>query len=412
MAAPRKKKTTRARSPRSKRQDSDRDEDRDVDPDAGLPDVPDDGDDGDRLAAESGHDGEGDEVDADLDDEVLVGEIVPAGDDAVLAGDEDIGDIDADLDRLIEPEPDDHDDRDGGARSSRPGIVKHDPLSAYIQETKRYRLLSREEEHELAVKLVEQGDTDAARRLIEANLRLVVKIAYEYRRAYRNLLDLVQEGNIGLMQAVRKYDPYRGVKLSSYAAWWIRAYILKFILNNWRLVKIGTTQAQRKLFFNLRKEKERLEQLGFTPSPALLAENLDVAERDVIEMEKRLSAPDASLDAPMPGGEDDGAPRTRLDFLPNEEGERPDRQVAQSQFQELLRGKLERFADTLEGREATIFRERWLTDAPQTLQQIGDQYGITRERARQLEKRLLSRLRKFLEKELGTAVDIDALSRE
>jgi RNA polymerase sigma-32 factor len=410
MAAPRKKKTTSARRPRGKRQDPDHDQAHDEDRDAGFPDHDDDGD-GDRFASGRDDDGgeHGDDADTDLEAEVLVGEIVPAGDDA------DIGDIDADLDRLIEPEPELNDDVDEGAAAprSRPGIVKHDPLSAYIQETKRYRLLSREEEHELAVKLHEQGDTDAARRLIEANLRLVVKIAYEYRRAYRNLLDLVQEGNIGLMQAVRKYDPYRGVKLSSYAAWWIRAYILKFILNNWRLVKIGTTQAQRKLFFNLRKEKERLEQLGFTPTPSLLAENLDVAEKDVIEMEKRLSAPDASLDAPMPGGgEDDGAARTRMDFLPNEEGDRPDRQVAQSQFTELLRGKLEGFAKTLEGREATIFRERWLTDAPQTLQQIGDQYGITRERARQLEKRLLSRLRKFLEKELGTAVDIDALSRE
>ncbi|HWN67928.1 MAG TPA: RNA polymerase factor sigma-32 [Haliangium sp.] len=408
MAAPRKKKTTSARRPRGKRQDRDHDQGRDEDRDVDLDD------DGERFAAESDGDGgeHGDDADSDLDAEVLVGEIVPAGEDDELVGDEDIGDIDSDLDHLIEPGDDDDEGAVAVAAKSRPGIVKHDPLSAYIQETKRYRLLDREEEHVLAVKLVEQGDTDAARRLIEANLRLVVKIAYEYRRAYRNLLDLVQEGNIGLMQAVRKYDPYRGVKLSSYAAWWIRAYILKFILNNWRLVKIGTTQAQRKLFFNLRKEKERLEQLGFSPTPSLLAENLDVAEKDVIEMEKRLSAPDASLDAPMPGGEEDGAARTRMDLLPNEEGDRPDRQVAQSQFTELLRGKLERFADTLEGREATIFRERWLTDAPMTLQQIGDQYGITRERARQLEKRLLSRLRKFLEKELGTAVDIDALSRE
>jgi RNA polymerase sigma-32 factor len=411
MAAPRKKKPTSARGARSKRQDPDRDQAHDQDRDGDRGADFEDGDDSDRFAATSDAGGgeHGDDADTDLEAEVLVGEIVSADDDAALADDGDIGDLDADLDRLIEPAADDEGE---AAPRSRPGLVRHDPLSAYIQETKRYRLLSREEEHELAVKLAEHGDTDAARRLIEANLRLVVKIAYEYRRAYRNLLDLVQEGNIGLMQAVRKYDPYRGVKLSSYAAWWIRAYILKFILNNWRLVKIGTTQAQRKLFFNLRKEKERLEQLGFSPTPALLAENLDVAEKDVIEMEKRLSAPDASLDAPMPGGEDDGGARTRMDFLPNEESDRPDRQVAQSQFTELLRGKLEGFAQTLEGREATIFRERWLTDAPLTLQQIGDQYGITRERARQLEKRLLARLRKFLEQELGTAVDIDALSRE
>ncbi len=295
--------------------------------------------------------------------------------------------------------------------SSRIGLIKRDPLTAYVQETKRHALLSREEEHELAVKVVEDQDAAAARRLIEANLRLVVKIAYEYRRAHRNLLDLIQEGNIGLMQAVSKYDPYRGVKLSSYAAWWIRAYILKFVLNNWRLVKIGTTQAQRKLFFNLRKEKDRLEQLGFTPTPALLAENLEVAEKDVVEMEKRLSAPDASLDAPVGSDDEDGS-RTRLDTLPSNDGARPDLQVAQSQFHELLRAKLEAFADTLEGREETIFRERWLTESPLTLQQIGNRYSISRERARQLEKRMLNRLRKYLEEEFGTAVDIDALSLE
>ncbi len=294
------------------------------------------------------------------------------------------------------------------ARSS--SIAKRDPMAAYMADVRRYPLLTPDEEHDLAVKLVEHGDTASARRLIEANLRLVVKIAYEYRRAHKNLLDLVQEGNIGLIQAVGKYDPYRGVKLSSYAAFWIRAYILKFILNNWRLVKIGTTQAQRKLFFNLRKEREKLEQLGFQPTTALLAEKLDVSEKEVVEMERRLAAPDASLDAPLGSSDDDGT-RTRLDYLPSD-GERPDRVVAQNEFSDLLRGKLESFASTLEGREETIFRERWLTDEPLTLQQIGDRYNVSRERARQLEKRMLGRLKKYLEAELGSAVDIDAMTRE
>lgn len=293
--------------------------------------------------------------------------------------------------------------------AERVSLIKRDPLQAYMQEARRYPLLTPEEEHSLAVRLYEHGDTVAARKLVEANLRLVVKIAYEYRRAHKNLLDLVQEGNIGLIQAVRKFDPYRGVKLSSYAAFWIRAYILKFILNNWRLVKIGTTQAQRKLFFNLRKEKERLEQLGFQPTSALLAENLQVSEKEVEEMEKRMAAPESSLDAPV-ASDDDGS-RTRLDYLPSED-ERPDRVVEQNEFSALLRDKLERFASTLQGREQTIFRERWLTDTPKTLQEIGDEYGVSRERARQLEKRLLGRLRKYLEAELGTTVDIDALSRE
>ena len=321
------------------------------------------------------------------------------------------GAIDVGEDAHEEPR-DDHADAEDRApkRATGGSLARRDPLSAYMAETRRYPLLTPEEEHALAVRLVEHGDTGAARKLIEANLRLVVKIAYEYRRAHRNLLDLVQEGNIGLIQAVGKFDPYRGVKLSSYAAFWIRAYILKFILNNWRLVKIGTTQAQRKLFFNLRKEREKLEQLGFQPTSALLAEKLDVPEREVVEMERRLAAPEASLDAPL-GSDDGDGTRTRLDYLPSDD-DRPDRAVAQSEFSQLLRGKLEAFANTLEGREQAIFRERWLSEEPLTLQELGDRYHVSRERARQLEKRMLDRLKKYLEAEMGTAIDIEALSRE
>ena len=310
-------------------------------------------------------------------------------------------------------EPDEVLDDDAEAVRAERGssLARRDPMALYLRETRRYPLLTPQEEHDLATRLVEHGDSKAARRLIEANLRLVVKIAYEYRRAHKNLLDLVQEGNIGLIQAVSKFDPYRGVKLSSYAAFWIRAYILKFILNNWRLVKIGTTQAQRKLFFNLRKEREKLEQLGFQPTAALLAEKLDVPEKEVVEMERRLAAPEASLDAPLGSSSDDDGSRTRLDYLPSDDV-RPDRAVAQSEFSQLLRGKLESFAQTLEGREQTIFRERWLTEEPLTLQEIGDRYQVSRERARQLEKRMLDRLKKYLESELGTSVDIDQLSRE
>jgi RNA polymerase sigma-32 factor len=340
-----------------------------------------------------------------------------ADDDKDEAGDDE--GLDADLaaasaiDVGEEPSPDDEpaEPKAPAARAERGGsLARRDPMAAYMSETRRYPLLTPEEEHDLAVRLVEHGDTTAARKMIEANLRLVVKIAYEYRRAHRNLLDLVQEGNIGLIQAVGKFDPYRGVKLSSYAAFWIRAYILKFILNNWRLVKIGTTQAQRKLFFNLRKEREKLEQLGFQPTTALLAEKLDVSEKDVIEMERRLAAPEASLDAPMGGGDDDGT-RTRMDYLPSEE-DRPDRAFAQSEFSALLKEKLETFASTLQGREQTIFRERWLTEEPLTLQEIGDRYQVSRERARQLEKRMLDRLKKYLEAEMGTAIDIEAMTRE
>lgn len=356
-----------------------------------------DGEAGDEEA-EGGDDGEPSEVDAELVSSSAA--VIDVDDDAAPEGG-DGGDG-------AEPPDGDGDRGRAYGREGRVGLIKRDPMQAYMQEVRRYPLLTPEEEHDLAVRLVEHGDSDAARRLVEANLRLVVKIAYEYRRAHRNLLDLVQEGNIGLLQAVRKYDPYRGVKVSSYAAFWIRAYILKFILNNWRLVKIGTTQAQRKLFFNLRKEREKLEQLGFAPTAALLAEKLDVSEQEVVDMERRLAAPESSLDAPI-GGDEDGA-RSRLDYLPSDD--RPDHSVARSEFSELLRDKLETFARSLEGREQSIFRERWLTDEPLTLQELGDRYGVSRERARQLEKRLLGRLRKYLEAELGSAVDIGALSRD
>ena len=353
---------------------------------------------GDKPAERSSEDDDGDAAEA--------AETEPSGDDDVenLAS-QAIDVVEPDLGLDEDPAlPEPSGDGRGGS------LARRDPMGAYMREVRRYPLLTPDEERALATRLVEHGDTVAARKLIEANLRLVVKIAYEYRRAHKNLLDLVQEGNVGLIQAVSKFDPYRGVKLSSYAAFWIRAYILKFILNNWRLVKIGTTQAQRKLFFNLRKEREKLEQLGFQPTSALLAEKLDVPEKEVIEMERRLAAPEASLDAPLGGDGEEGA-RTRLDYIPSDD-ERPDRAVAQSEFSQLLRGKLEAFAQTLQGREQTIFRERWLTEEPLTLQEIGDRYQVSRERARQLEKRMLDRLKKYLEAELGTAVDIGALTRD
>ncbi len=360
----------------------------------------------------TGRDGDSDD-DRDADDSAEGAESADADAEAEPDGDSEGADADlAAAAAAIEPDQVLDEDSEPAPAESRGGsLARRDPMAVYLREARRYPLLTPEEERDLATRLVEHGDTKAARKLIEANLRLVVKIAYEYRRAHKNLLDLVQEGNIGLIQAVSKFDPYRGVKLSSYAAFWIRAYILKFILNNWRLVKIGTTQAQRKLFFNLRKEREKLEQLGFQPTTALLAEKLDVPEKEVVEMERRLSAPEASLDAPVGSSGDDDGTRTRLDYLPSDDV-RPDRAVAQSEFSELLRGKLEQFAQTLEGREQTIFRERWLTDEPLTLQEIGDRYQVSRERARQLEKRMLDRLKKYLEAELGTSVDIGALSRD
>lgn len=283
-------------------------------------------------------------------------------------------------------------------------LAVRDPLQAYINEARRYPLLSREEEHELAVKLQEKGDLHAARTLVTSNLRLVVKIAHEYRKAYRNVLDLVQEGNVGLMHAVKKFDPYRGVKLSTYAAWWIRAYILKFILNNWRLVKIGTTQNQRKLFFNLRKEMDQLKAMGIDdPAPKLLAERLDVTEKDVRTMQERLSGNDISLDAPIRSSEEQKS--TRFDIIPSDE-QRPDQAIEDLQFSTLIREKVEAFGLTLKNRDREIFELRTIAEDPLTLQEIGDRYGITRERARQIERRIMDRLKDYISQELGDSVNV------
>jgi RNA polymerase sigma-32 factor len=225
-------------------------------------------------------------------------------------------------------------------------------------------------------------------------------IAREYQRAFKNLLDLIQEGNMGLMEAVKNFDPYRGVRFPSYAVWWIRAYMIRYIMNDWRMVKIGTTQAQRKLFFNLQKEKEKIESEGLTPGPKLLAQRLNVKEDEVIEMEQRLASRDLSVDVPV--GDDNEA--TLLHFLPDEK-QNPEEQFADSQYRQLLSEKLEVFAKTLKDKELVIYRERLLNEEPRTLREIGEKYGISRERVRQIEERVKRKLKSFLEKELKDGKD-------
>ncbi len=295
--------------------------------------------------------------------------------------------------------------REAAPAAGEASIERFDALSMYLREVQRHPLLPPEETQALAVKFVSTQDAAAAARLVTANLRLVVKIAYEYRRAYKNIMDLIQEGNIGLMQAVKRYDPYRGVKLSSYAAWWIRAYILRFILNNWRLVKLGTTQAQRKLFFNLRKKRAELQALGVDPTNAEIAKQLNVPENEVDEMEVRLQASEKSLDAPV--GDAEGRSIARVDMMPSlVEG--PEAIMADGELQALLKDKLGSFRKTLEGKdkELAIFDERLVADDPLTLQELGDRFGISRERVRQLEQRLTGRLREFLSDEMGDAVGV------
>lgn len=283
---------------------------------------------------------------------------------------------------------------EGAVPSIRAGGAQMDALSAYMQEASRHPILTREQEHDLAVEWKEQGDTDAARALIEHNLRLVVKIAWEYRSAHRNLLDLVQEGNIGLMMAVKNFDPYKGVRLSSYAQYWIRAYILRYIINNFHLVKIGTTQAQRKLFFNLRKEKERLEREGFVPSTKLLADRLNVKEEEVREMDQRLSGGEVSMETPVGGGEDG---TTTLEYFLADESEPVSDQVADEEQMARFRKALEEYRKTLSERDGYIFDKRLISENPLTLEEIGTHFGVSKERARQLEERIKNNLRKFLD---------------
>jgi len=270
--------------------------------------------------------------------------------------------------------------RDGNnfaSQSSENALVKFDPLQKYLQEISRYNLLTREEERDLAIRVREHGDKEAAYILATSNLRLVVKIALEFQRIWmQNLLDLIQEGNIGLMQAVRKFDPYKNVKFSYYSSFWIKAYILKFIMDNWRLVKIGTTQGQRKLFFKLKKEKQRLIDEGFDPKPKLLSQTLGVSEREIVDMELRLNGWDVSLDAPLK----DDSDTERIEFLSTAD-ESTEEKMAKKEIEELLHNKIEIFKKKMNKRELEIFNVRIFSDDPATLQEIGDRYGISRERS-------------------------------
>lgn len=283
-----------------------------------------------------------------------------------------------------------------GHSSSDTALVKFDPLQRYLAEISKYKLLTREQEIELGKRVQEEGDTEAAYVLVTANLRLVVKIALEFQRVWmQNLLDLIQEGNIGLMQAVKKFDPYKNVKFSYYASFWIKAYILKFIMDNWRLVKIGTTQGQRKLFFKLKKEKQKLIDQGFDPKPKLLSERLGVSEREIVDMDQRLDGWDVSLDAPLKDDSDAG----RIDFL-SSEAESTEDQVAKKEIETLLHSKIDEFKKTMTERELEIFEKRIFADSPATLQEIGDRYGISRERVRQVEKNIIKKLRVFFKQDM------------
>jgi RNA polymerase sigma-32 factor len=270
-----------------------------------------------------------------------------------------------------------------------------------MAEIGKYPPLDRERERELARRYRDTGDRDALFRLVSANLMLVVRVALSFRRAARNLLDLIQEGNIGLLHAIERYDPELGVRLPTYAAWWVRAYMVKFLLDNVRLVRVGTTNARRKLLRNLRQEKQRLESMGVEVGPRLLAEHFGVSEEDVRDVQSALSSRDVSLEEPLPGTED----RRQADVLADERpGQDVEEVVARRELQDRASAAIAEFRRDLAERDRVLLDSRILSDEPKTLQDIGDRFGTTREAVRQAEARLKKRLETFLRERLD---DID-----
>jgi RNA polymerase sigma-32 factor len=264
-----------------------------------------------------------------------------------------------------------------------------DTLQSYLSSISKYKLLSRDEERKLIRRVHKQGDRQASQKLITSNLRLVVKIALDYKRVWmQNLMDLIQEGNIGLIKAVEKFDPGRNVKFSYYASFWIKAYIIKHLMDNWRLVKIGTTQAQRKLFFRLKKEKQKLRDMGFEPIPELLSKRLGVSSKEVVEMDQRINGWDVSLDAPLT----DDTDTARIEFL-NAAAESLEDKISKKEIEFILHHRIAEFRKEMNQRELDIFDQRIFAENPKTLAEIGKEYGISRERVRQIQKSIIAKMK-------------------
>lgn len=277
---------------------------------------------------------------------------------------------------------------------------KGDLLAYYLAEVRRYPLLDPEEEKELAIRYQETGDQEAAHRLVTANLRLVVKLAFQYHRQWANVLDLIQEGNVGLVEALSRYDPYRGIRFSSYAQYWIRAMILRFLMDNYRIVRLGSTRHGRKLFFQLQKERDQLIKDGVLPSTLALARALDVPESEVVRVDQHLSAPAMSLDAPIGGQE--GRPLTEV---VGGDGDSPEDAAASGELGALVQGHLSDFATTLtDDRERAIWSKRLTSADPLSLSALGKEFGVSKERIRQLEARIKRRLKAHLTQAMGDEI--------
>jgi len=271
------------------------------------------------------------------------------------------------------------------------GLGKLDAFESYITRVKHFKHLGEQEEHDLAVKYVKEGNRESAYRLVSSHLMLVVKIAYSFNYAFYNIMDLIQEGNIGLMEALKKFDPYRGIRFSAYASWWIRAYIIKYLMDNWRLVRVGTTNTRRKLLYNLKKEREYLESQGIEPHTKLLAERLNVSEKDVIEIGKAIDSPDISLDAPLGDSSDSG---TTIDLIPDASQNYVE-EVETKILRDFVTEKIDMVRDKLSEKELFILDKRLLSEYPMTLQDIGNKYGVTKEAIRLNEASLLKKLKKI-----------------
>lgn len=287
--------------------------------------------------------------------------------------------------------------------SAAPSSRSDDLLGYYLAEVRRYPLLDPEEERALAIRYQTEGDAEAANRLVTANLRLVVKLAFQYHRQWSNVLDLIQEGNVGLVEALSRYDPYRGIRFSSYAQYWIRAMILRFLMDNYRIVRLGSTRHGRKLFFQLQKERDRLIREGVHPSTLALSRALDVPEHEVVIVEQHLAAPALSLNAPMGGPEG----RPLAEVVSQEGASSPEDDVARSEMSAVFQTQLTAFATELrDERELAIWHERLTAQEPASLSELGDRFGVSKERIRQVEARIKKRLKEHLTATLGDEIPI------
>ena len=285
------------------------------------------------------------------------------------------------------------------------GYGRSPTLDQFLRQVGRHPVLTLEEEQTLTNAVYEHGDPVAARKLVVHNLRLVVKMAYKYRRAWANVLDLIQEGNIGLMEAVKRFDPFKGARFSTYAAYWIRAYMIRYLLEHSRLVRISRTRAGRKLFFRLSKERERLRALGMEPGPKLLAERLGVSQEDFEEVVKHMDQPEIRLDAPLYYDGDAGD--TVLDTM-HAETDSPERLVQKNEITEDVGAALDAFAKTLtDKRELAAWEEHMMAEEPLPLSALGERFGVTKQRMGQIVMGIRKRLKEHLVQHLGPDVQLD-----